>query len=352
VSAALVAGMLAIGLVSWLAVGDGGDRATAAPKGAAAAAQPLYWGAWIGSQFTGTEAPFDMRAVSKFERVIGGKRLSLIEFSSPFEDCYKSPCVPYTFPTRDFDVVRRYGAIPLFSWGSNAIPVVSTAKRFTLAKIAAGDFDPYIRAWARSAAKWGHPFFLRFDWEMNGHWFPWGWGNNGNKPGDFIRAWRHIHEIFQHERARNATWVWCPNVDPGRVFGPLQILYPGSKYVDWTCLDVYNRNEPWTSFDQLFGSTYRTIRSLAPTKPMLIGEIATTEKGGSKAGWIIGFLHRPQRYPLVRGFAWFEKFASGFDWPVETSVSARNAFSSEIASPLYQPNRYANLGGGVIKPPG
>jgi hypothetical protein len=351
-SAALVAGVLTIGLFSWQAVGTGGDRAEAASK-RTAAARPLYWGAWIGSQFTGTEAPFDMHAVSRFQTVVGGKPLSLIEFSSPFEDCYKSPCVPYPFPKHDFDVVRQYGAIPLFSWGSNAIPIASTAKRFTLARLAAGNFDPYIRAWARSAARWGHPFFLRFDWEMNGHWFPWGWGSNGNKPRDFVRAWRHVHAIFQQEGARNTTWVWCPNVDPGRVFGPLQILYPGAKYVDWTCLDVYNRNEPWTSFDRLFGSTYRTIRSLAPAKPMLIGEIATTEHGGSKAAWTTGFLHQlSQRYPLVRGFAWFEKLASGFDWPVETSASSRRAFSREIASPLYEPNRYAKLGGGVIKPPG
>jgi hypothetical protein len=294
-----------------------------------------------------------MKAVTKFQQLVGGKPLSLIEFSAPFENCYHSPCVPYSFPAHWFNVIRRYGAIPLFSWGSNAIPIQTTAKRYALAKVAAGDFDSYIRAWARSAARWGHPFFLRFDWEMNGRWFPWGWGSNGNRPGDFVRAWRHVHQIFEQEGARNVSWVWCPNVDPGRVFGPVQILYPGSKYVDWTCLDVYNRNEPWSRFDKLLTSTYRTIASLAPTKPMLIGEIATTEHGGSKAGWIRGFLHNlSKRYPLVRGVAWFEQFASGFDWPVETSASSVKAFSREIASPLYEPNRFASLAGGVIKPPG
>src|SRR5207248_57411 len=29
----------------------------------------VYWGAWIGSQLTGTAAPWDMNAVSKFERI-------------------------------------------------------------------------------------------------------------------------------------------------------------------------------------------------------------------------------------------------------------------------------------------
>ena len=347
----LVAGVL---LVTSAGPGKGGRAArTQSLAAASAAPKSLYWGAWIGSQFTGSEAPFDMRAVSKFSQLAGGKGMSLIEFSSPFEDCYKTPCVPYPFPAGEFAKIRSYGAIPLFSWGSNAIPIVPSASRYSLRKVAAGDFDPYLTAWAQAAARWGHPFFLRFDWEMNGKWFPWGWGANGNSPGDYVRAWRHVHKIFTSAGARNANWVWCPNVDPGRVFGPLQVLYPGGSYVDWTCLDVYNRNEPWTSFDGLFRSTYGTVRALAPTKPMLIAEVATTEHGGSKARWISGFLNGLSgRYPLVRGVAWFEKFASGYDWPIETSASAQSAFARAVASPLYVPNRFASLPDGTIRPPG
>ena len=40
--------------------------------------RPSYWGAWIGRQFTGTEAPYDMNAVSDFQGLVG-KGLSLIE---------------------------------------------------------------------------------------------------------------------------------------------------------------------------------------------------------------------------------------------------------------------------------
>ena len=231
-------------------------------------------------------------------------------------------------------------------------PSARLQREFSLRKIAAGDFDPYLRRWAAAAKSWGHPFFLRFDWEMNGKWFPWGWGANGNRPGDFILAWQHVHRIFASAGATNATWVWCPNVDPARVFGPLRALYPGSAYVDWTCVDVYNRNAPWTSFDELFGSTYRTVEQLAPGKPMLIAEVGSTERGGSKASWITALLHDLSgRYPLVRGLAWFEKHANGFDWRIETSAASQRAFSREIASPLYVRNTFAALPDGPIRPP-
>ena len=89
--------------------------------------------------------------------------------------------------------------------------------------------------------EWGHPFFLRFDWEMNGFWFPWSEGVNGNKRRRIRRRLaprpRHLHLSRRHQRdlglvpqrrlhQRNLT--------------PLEQLYPGDAYVDWTCLDGFN----------------------------------------------------------------------------------------------------------------
>jgi hypothetical protein len=318
---------------------------------AAAGSKRVYWGAWIGNQFTGVEAPWDMNAVAKFTRLTG-KRLSLIHFSSPFADCRSRRCVPYIFPTQAFSRVRSYGAIPFFSWGSIAKPIRKTASRYALRTIVAGKHDAYIRAWAIGARNWGHPFFLQYDWEMNGSWYPWSEGVNGNRPGEFVRAWRHVHDIFTKVGATNVTWVWCPNADPGGVFSPLYPLYPGRSYVDWTCINVYNRNKPWLTFDTLFRSTYSLVSRIAPTKPIAIGEIGSTEKGGSKAGWITDVLTQlPVRYPLVRAFLWFEKYDSGYDWPIETSKSSTRAFARGIASPLYASNVFDALPAGRIRPP-
>ena len=253
---------------------------------------PLYWGAWIGEQFTGAQAPWDMNAVSRFEQV-AGKSLSLINFSSPFASCSStstpaSSCSYYEFPTAEMEAIRKHGAIPFFSWASSMLPASTSQPNFQLADVINGSFDSYIRSWATAAREWGHPFFLRFNWEMNGDWFQWSQGVNGNQPGEYVAAWQHVHDIFAQVGADNATWTWCPNVDPWGKLQDLASLYPGDGYVDWTCLDGYNwgsspyRSEKWHSFAELFGPTYDLItQQIAPSKPMVVGETGSTEYGGS-----------------------------------------------------------------------
>jgi hypothetical protein len=314
-----------------------------------------YWGAWIGPQLTGTAAPWDMSAVSEFEQMTG-KSLSMIEFSSPFADCSKSPCSYFSFPWEPFDAIRAHGAIPFFSWGSQSIPGDAPQTDFQLADVLAGTYDNYIRAWATRASEWGHPFFLRFDWEMNGDWFPWGEATNGNQPGEFVEAWRHVHEIFTSVGATNATWVWCPYVNHLNLYAS---LYPGDSYVDWTCLDGYNWGtnpaapNGWRTFDSLFGNAYAKVtETVAPSKPMAIGETAASEYGGSKAAWIEEMFEAlPTSYPKVRGLLWFENLGNGMDWPLESSKSATEAFATGIGDSRYRGNEFGGIGSSPIPPP-
>jgi hypothetical protein len=317
------------------------------------------WGAWIGSQLTGTEAPFDMRAVRKFER-IAGKRLSIVHWASPFANCASRPCSFYTFPTREMAKVRRHGAIPMLSWSSASIPAGKNQRAFQLRDVAGGRYDRYIRRFARAAKRWGHPFFLRFNWEMNGNWFPWAVRANRNRPRHYRAAWRHVHRIFGRVGARKATWVWCPYVDPERN-SSFRKLYPGRRFVDWTCLDGYNwgpgspaNPRPWRSFGRLFRSSYRRIvRQVARRKPMIIAEVASSDYGGSKAGWIRNMLSKlPRRYPKVRGFVWFNVDDRGAGWPIESSRRVRRVFRRGINRRVYVPNRFGRIRRGPIRPPG
>ncbi len=298
-----------------------------------------------------------MNAVSRFEQSVG-KSLSLLHFATPFADCSHSPCSFYEFPAKNMESVRRYGAIPFLDWSSQSTPSSVNEPDFQLSDIIAGTYDSYIREFAEEAREWGHPFFLRFDWEMNGNWFPWSEGVNGNQPGEYVAAWRHVHDIFAEAGATNATWVWCPNVDPGKQMQNLSSLYPGDNYVDWTSLDGYNwgkmpsRPSGWVSFDHLFRPSYEEITAaIAPSKPMVIGEIGSTEYGGSKSEWIGEMLRDlPTEFPKVRGVMWFDKTTEG-DWPIETSTAATSAFAGGIQAAPYQGNAYANLGPGPIQPP-
>ena len=329
----------------------GKKRGVKTPKG-------VYWGAWIGPQLTGTEAPWDMGAVSAFERLVG-RSPSLIEFSSPWRSCGENGCEPNRFPTAAMQSIRDYGAIPVFSWGSQPNSASLDQPEFKLAQIAAGAHDAYIREFATEVKEWGHPFFLRFNWEMNGSWFLWSEGINGNRAGDFVAAWRHVHDIFSSVGANNATWVWCPYAAAAGAKAKLGRYYPGGSYVDWTCLDAYNWGRqslhptPWRSFDQLFASSYRQItKKIAPNKPMMLGELASNGGGKPKADWIRRmFKSLPQRYPKVHGLVWFNCPDRGMSWTLESSPAGLKAFAKGIAHPRYRDSGFASLSTSPIPAP-
>jgi mannan endo-1,4-beta-mannosidase len=317
------------------------------------AQRPAYWGAWIGDQLTGEEPPWDMRPVSQLEALLG-KGLSLVAFSSPFADCDPAPCRFFDFPTRAMENVRAYGATPVFNWSSEEStqnPSLTTLMPdFQLADVIQGRYDSYIREFAEGARAWGHPFFLRFDWEMNGNWFPWSEGVNGNQPGEYVAAWRHVHDIFTSVGATNATWVWCPYAEVKRRFAPLAPLYPGNEYVDWTCMDGFNwgsnptNPHKWRSFQEIFAATYRRlVKQIAPGKPILLAEMASTGGPRAKATWIGNmFKQLAFRYRRVRGLIWFEQVDRGIEWPLESSPQATRAFTRGIRNPSFQANAQAS----------
>ncbi len=328
-------------------------------RSAAGGGGPLYWGAWIGEQFTGAQAPWDMSAVSDFEQV-ASKPLSLINFSSPFAACSGSSCNYYKFPTAPMENVRNHGAIPFFSWASQSSPSSLNQPDFQLAAIANGSLDPYIREFATEAKAWGHPFFLRFNWEMNGNWFPWSGGVNGNGPGTYVAAWRHVHDIFASVGATNATWVWCPYSGARGSRARIGKYYPGGEYVDWTCIDGYNwgrvsSTSPsrWQSFDTLFASSYRKITTkIAPGKPMMLGEIASNGGGKPKALWIKRmFASLPQKYPDVHGLVWFDCPDRTMSWTLESSPIALRAFSKGISDRHYLKPSFSALAESPISVP-
>ncbi|HEU5254251.1 MAG TPA: glycosyl hydrolase [Solirubrobacterales bacterium] len=323
---------------------------------AAATAKPptRYWGAWVGSQLTGKEAPWDMTAAHSLEGDVG-YGMSLLQFSAPFAKCEAGSCAFYTFPTAEMEKIRAHGSIPVFSWNSGASG--GDPDDFQLSDLNSGRYDAYVHDFARAAAAWGHPFFLRFNWEMNGDWFPWGAGVNGNTAAEFRSAWRRVHEIFRGAGATNGTWVWCPYANSTESLR-LRPFYPGDRFVDWTCLDTYNWGpespQPtlWRSFRELVEPTYRRITErIAPGKPMLIGEVATTGTPAAKAYWIHGmFAAVRHRFEKIRGLVWFNKVDGSADWPLD-SWPAASAFGRELRLGFTQ-NVYAAIQNTPIPPPG
>ena len=291
-----------------------------------------------------------MNAVTKLEQT-ANKKLSIINFSAPFANCSSSKCTYYNFPTGEFNNIRSHGSIPYYSWGSQSIPAPygQSQPNFQLSDVISGAHDAYIRQFATAAKAWGKPFFLRFNWEMNGNWFPWSESVNGNQPGESVAVWRHVHDIFTSVGATNATWVWCPYVDEQRKFQPLAQVYPGDEYVDWTCLDGFNWAEnptnphPWRTFDEIFAKTYKRITTkIAPSKPMILAEMASTGGHRAKARWITDMFEQlATKYRRIRGLIWFDQVDRGIDWPLETSPAATKAFAKGLRKGPYRPNIFS-----------
>jgi beta-mannanase len=150
---------------------------------------------------------------------------------------------------------------------------------------------------------------------MNGDWYGWSPGVNGNTAAEYVAMWRHVHALFASEGATAVEWVWSPNVSyPGS--GPLLDTYPGDDVVDWIGIDGYNWGDDgaghrWQSFAGVFGPTYRELAAL-PGKPMMIAETASVEappgSARSKAGWIEAALGvEVRRFPRVRAVVWFDE---------------------------------------------
>lgn len=323
------------------------------PTPASPSHRQIYWGAQIGPQYTGEAVPWSMSGLSAFQRRVG-KAPSLVAFNVPFTICNGKACTPYPFPVRQMQAIRSYGAIPMLNWSSQYSPISVNQPAYRLAAVANGRFDAYLRSFARQVRAWSHPFFLRFDWEMNGFWFPWGETANGNHRGDFVRAWRHVHDVFTEEGADNVSWVWCPRVNNGDLSSDTPELYPGDAYVNWTCLDGYNFGEPfhrrWQTFSDLFARSYRRItEQIAPSKPMLIGEIGSGDQGGSKAVWIHSMLSEILAgYRRLFGFVYFDVTDPrpgyrNLGVTLEQPASSLAAFSAGVATPRFLSNRFATL---------
>ncbi len=207
------------------------------------------------------------------------------------------------------------GVIPMLSW-----PMPGS-----FASVVNGSQDSVILAHARTLRNYGRPVFLRLGWEMNGNWFPWGTADaNG-----FIKAWRHIHDVFASQGATNVAWVWCPNYNsaPGRY--KASTYYPGDGYVDWVGVDGYSVDSdgdksPSTLFDP-------TVSVFGSRKPIMIAETSAGESPGRpdrKANWIRAFQAWVKATPSVGAVVWFDTNKDGgrYDSRVDTSNNSWGAF--------------------------
>ncbi|WP_019135806.1 glycoside hydrolase family 26 protein, partial [Cellulomonas massiliensis] len=263
------------------------------------------------------------------------------------------------------DAVNRSwtkGMLPLLTWESRPLKSGNdqpTDPDYSLPVIIDGKYDDYLHRYARDVVKNGLPLAIRLDHEMNGSWYPWGertWGGgplNGNGKGDFVKMWRHVHDIFEEEGANQyVIWIWAPNIvnalpDYAKWSSwYMKSLYPGDEYVDWVGLSGYYRppyrSDQTPTFEYTYDASLDQLREITD-KPILLAEIGASEIGGRKPQWVSSLfegLAKPENADVI-GFAWFHHTVTTIsggervtnDWRIDSRRDSLQAFVDGLHDP-------------------
>lgn len=220
-----------------------------------------------------------------------------------------------------------------------------------LKDIISGTHDNYIESYAKSIKDWGGEVRFRYAHEMiqddmlNGEEF-YRWQD---QPEDYVKAFRHVHNIFNKIGADNTQFVWCPNNFPFDV-NVVKKYYPGIDYVDWLCMDGYNwgktTSKPdwraWLWFDDIFANLYHTYvdhPEIFGKKPIMLGEFSSCEatahdkEGQNKAEWIKNAFERlaSPDFKMIKAFHWFQ-INKECDWRIDSSDATKTAFKDAMKS--------------------
>jgi hypothetical protein len=227
---------------------------------------------------------------------------------------------------------------PLIFWQPTD-PTTTKLAKYAYINIREGMFDKYIKHWAQAAKSYGHTILLRFAHEMDGNWFPWSVSKYGNTPKRFVTAWQHVWNIFHRVGATNVKFVWSP-------LNPCYCrhnLYPGDKYVGmvgFTALNWGSEKGTWTPLRTIVAERMKKIHLLT-NKPVIVAELASSDIGGSKAGWIArGYEDVYSRFPQIKAMVYFSVNMSTItnqpDWRLQTPADALTAYSKLVSQKHFQ----------------
>ncbi len=183
----------------------------------------------------------------------------------------------------------RHDAVPLVQINPTGVSV---------AAIASGRYDAYLRSYASEVKSFGRRVILSFGHEMNGSWYSWGYRHTSTSCVRGRLA-THCHSLsfsrcpernlaVDDQHYRCAAWP-CP-----------ALWWPGRSYVNWVGIDGYYYESSW-KFAPLFGPTIKAVRALT-LDPILIAE--TAAPAARQPAKIADLVAGIRAYGLV-GFVWF-----------------------------------------------
>ncbi len=217
-----------------------------------------------------------------------------------------------------FGEISARGATPMLTFmsvpatGSN--PLGCGSSEWNLDSIIGGKHDSYLRTFAQQISDYDHDVLFRWGHEMNLNQYSWAGGCNNRDTNKFVKAYRHIVDLFRREGATNVYWIWSPNYQgyPVEPWNDMHNYYPGDDYVDWIGLVGYNwgasssdSGKEWDTFDMLFAEVLEDMAAKYPDKPVMLADYASVEDdGGDKAEWISDAFARMETHSNLRAVVW------------------------------------------------
>lgn len=239
------------------------------------------------------------------------------------------------FSFDSLDAIRASGAVPCLTWE----PMYYRWGEEIMiphGDILSGGYDRYLEKVAVGAKTWGHPFMIRFAHEMNIDRYHWGTEAKDygpGSPGIYREVFRYVVSFFRKRGVTNVRWVFCPNAEstpnvsyePTAGWNKASAYYPGGEYVDIVGMDGYNWgvtqtkerdgwDSRWKSFDETFRELYCEMREIAPGKPVIVFETASSGEGGDRGCWIRETLKTARKWNLT-GVVWFQA-SKKVDWRI------------------------------------
>ena len=281
---------------------------------------PLTWGI-----FEPETALFDYSKLLGYEAFFEYTFPILLNYSE-FENRYRHPNL-----RQRLDMARDHGRVLVLTLQTpRELPYDGSNYVY---RILNGEYDAFLRDYARVIADFGHPVMFRLGNEMNGDWCNYS-AFHTSKDTTIFREWyKYVYSFFEEAGANaNTIWVWNPNGEsfPNFRWNHELMYYPGDQFVDIVGLTKYNTGtfyywygERWQEFEELYDALY--FRYLAIYgQPLMIPEFASASMGGSKEQWVINMFRVLPRYDMIKVVIWWD----GADFDAYGNV-ARSYFIDE-----------------------
>jgi|GEM_PF-2248819 len=273
------------------------------------------------------------------------KKLGVVHFFQSFAADGGNTQNQYPSVERINKVIQA-GYIPMITLEDHFVNTRPNVKQPNLYSILEGHFDSFFKDWANEIKQVDGIVLLRILHEFNGDWYPWCIVNNDKNPSLLIKAFQHIHTIFDEQHVTNVKFIWCPNSAsiPQEKWNYIMDAYPGDAYVDYIGLDIYNgagKGIPvWRSFRKEGIENYFLITQKFPNKPLFICETASRERKKSepsdtqnKAEWIQQMSEALKTdMSKFRLMTWFNERES---FKINSSKEAQNAYLNYILKDNY-----------------